>query len=160
MDHSQTPARVHNSGFRKHYAAPHTHTHSWNNVVLNKTNVPLALQQGSVVSQFMALWTAFFQRAKRNSLSVCEEDRQTGQTRRYKLTIGYNRFSSRVRFPHRQSWSEARISRMWCVGGDRGSSSTRSPPLLPPLPWPHPELWSRTWWVALDHHETDETHPE
>lgn len=40
----------------------------------------MALQQGSVVSQFMALWTAFFQRAKRNSLSVCEEDRQTGQT--------------------------------------------------------------------------------
>lgn len=61
-------------------------------------------------------------------------------------------------FSYRQSWSEVHISPKLHVGGDRGSGSTRPLPLLPPLPWLHPELWSLTWWVVLDRHETEETH--
>lgn len=89
----------------------------------------------------MDLCTAFFHRAKRNSLS----DRSTSQVRRDALRM---RKASALA-PHRQCWSEARSSHTWPSGGDWTSGSTRSPPLLPLLPWRPPEPWSQTWWVAL-----------
>lgn len=58
-----------------------------------RRRVPLAVQQGSVVSQFMALWTAFFQRAKRNSLSV-RTDGQVSQARGRNIQVAKRCISS------------------------------------------------------------------
>lgn len=90
----------------------------------------------------MDLCTAFFHRAKRNSLS----DGSTSQVR----CDAFRLRKASALVPHRQCWSEAHSSHTWPSGGDWTSGSTRSPPLLPLLPWLPPEPWSQTWWVALD----------